>query len=440
MKQVLLVAQREFLTQVKNKSFIIMTVLSPLLIILAIGAVVWFSMANEEHKNIAVVDESGLFFTELKSTPTTSYLFYTKNELNSIKDTLNGSKFLNALLHIPLVSKTDLSPLDKHTQLFTNGNLGMEERTKIKLTLDKKAEEMLLQNKGVDPEVIYNTKSNIKLNVYNVKDGKEDSGLAVKIGLSAFLCYIIFTFIMIYGVRVMRSVVEEKQNRVIEIIISSVKPFELMMGKIIGTTLVATTQFAIWIAITLILVTIFPAIMAARMSMMTENLPEEASATLGENPDIMHQINNISTTLLSLNYPVIIIAFIGFFILGYLFYSSIFAAIGSAVDNDTDTQQFTFLPLVPMMVGLYGSFTTLQNPDGPVAFWLSMFPLTSPISMMTRIPFDVPVWQLALSLGILIVSTLIMIFIAARIYRVGILMFGKKPTIKEMIKWINYKN
>ena len=155
MKQVLLVAQREFLTQVKNKSFIIMTVLSPLLIILAIGAVVWFSMANEEHKNIAVVDESGLFFTELKSTPTTSYLFYTKNELNSIKDTLNGSKFLNALLHIPLVSKTDLSPLDKHTQLFTNGNLGMEERTKIKLTLDKKAEEMLLQNKGVDPEVIY---------------------------------------------------------------------------------------------------------------------------------------------------------------------------------------------------------------------------------------------------------------------------------------------
>lgn len=438
MKQVFLVAHREFLTQVKNKSFIIMTVLSPLLIVLAIGAVVWFSMANKENKNIAVVDESGLFITSFKSTPNTSYSFYTEQEMKSVKDTLNGSEYTNALLHIPKGNVENLNQIQANTQLYTNGNLGMDERLAIKSTIDKKIEELKLNNKGVDTKVLDESKSNINLKVFNVKEGKEDSGIAIKVGLSAFLCYVIFMFIMIYGVRVMRSVVEEKQNRVVEIIISSVKPFELMMGKILGTTMVATTQFIIWIAMTLILALIFPALVAARMDMATATLPQ--TEELAQNPDVLNQINNISATLFDMNYPLIISAFIGFFILGYLFYSSIFAAIGSAVDNDTDTQQFTFLPLVPMMVGLYGSFSTLQNPDGPVAFWLSMFPLTSPISMMTRLPFDVPVWQLILSLVILAASTVLMVWIAARIYRVGILMFGKKPTFKEMLKWINYKN
>lgn len=441
MKQIFLVAYREFLTQVKNKSFLIMTIMSPLLIILAIGAIVWFSLINQEHKNIAIVDESALFVTSFKSSANTSYSFYTPEEMKNIQDTLNGSEYLNALLHIPAGNESNLDNIKTNTQLYTNGNLGMDERLHIKSTIDNKIEDIELNNRGLDTKAIEDAKSNISMKIFNVKEGKEDSGLAIKVGLSMFLCYIIFMFIMIYGVRVMRSVVEEKQNRVVEIIISSVKPFELMMGKILGTTMVATTQFLIWIAMTMILALAFPAIMASRMTMMTDALPEsDEMNSLANQADILNEINTISTTLLDLNYPLIISAFIGFFVLGYLFYSSIFAAIGSAVDNDTDTQQFTFLPLVPMMVGLYGSMSTVQNPDGPVAFWLSMFPLTSPISMMTRLPYDVPVWQLLLSLTILAISTVLMIWLAARIYRVGILMFGKKPTFKEMLKWINYKN
>ncbi|WP_395091509.1 ABC transporter permease [Vaginella massiliensis] len=441
MKQILLVAYREFLTQIKNKSFIIMTIMSPLLIILAIAAIVWFSVINKQHQNIAVVDESSLFITSFKSDANTSYSFYSKDEFNSIKDTLNGSEYVSALLHIPVGNETNLNAIKTNTQLYTNGNLGMDERLAIKTVIDKKIEEMELHNRGVDAKAIENSKSNIALKIFNVKEGKEDNGLAVKVGLSMFLCYIIFMFIMIYGVRVMRSVVEEKQNRVVEIIISSVKPFELMMGKILGTTMVATTQFIIWIAMTLILALAFPALMASRIEMNQGSLAANSDMeNLTNNSDVLEQINSVSMALLDLNYPLIIFAFIGFFILGYLFYSSIFAAIGSAVDNDTDTQQFTFLPLVPMMIGLYGSMSTVQNPDGPVAFWLSMFPLTSPISMMTRLPYDVPFWQILLSLSILAISTILMIWIAARIYRVGILMFGKKPSLKEMLKWINYKN
>ncbi|MEG0697395.1 MAG: ABC transporter permease, partial [Algoriella sp.] len=237
--------------------------------------------------------------------------------------------------------------------------------------------------------------------------------MELKIGLSMFLTYIIFMFVMIYGVKVMRSIVEEKNNRVVEIIISSVKPFELMMGKIVGTTMVALTQFGIWIGMTLVLLLAFPAIAASRMD-MTQQMMNQAQVAEA-NPDMMQKMTEVSEVLMSFNYPLIIFAFIAYFILGYLFYSSIFAAIGSAVDNDTDTQQFTYFPLVPMMVGLYGSMTTFENPDGPVAFWLSMVPLTSPISMITRIPFDVPMWQLALSLSILLISTIFMIYIAGKI-------------------------
>ncbi|WP_291066751.1 MULTISPECIES: ABC transporter permease [unclassified Empedobacter] len=439
MKNIFLVAQREFFSQVKNKAFIVMTFLSPLLIVGA-GAVIFFlsSANNSEVKNIAIVDESTEFVTSFKSTKQMMFSIYTPQELKSIKDTLKGSEYLNAILHIPKNTDGNYDNIEKNTELITNGNLGITDREKLSRTISDKIVKEKQAKSGIDKAALEASKARVNLNVFNVTDGKEDKGMELKIGLSMFLTYIIFMFVMIYGVKVMRSVVEEKNNRVVEIIISSVKPFELMMGKILGTTMVAVTQFAIWIGMTMGLLILFPTIAASRMDMSQQMMNQ---AQLAEtNPDMMQKVTEISEVLLTFNYPLIIFAFISYFILGYLFYSSVFAAIGSAVDNDTDTQQFTYFPLVPMMIGLYGSMTTFENPDGPVAFWLSMIPLTSPISMITRIPFDVPIWQLALSLFLLLISTIFMVYIAGKIYRIGILIYGKKPTVKEMVKWISYKN
>jgi ABC-2 type transport system permease protein len=439
MKNIFLIAQREFFSQVKNKAFIVMTFLSPLLIVGA-GAVIFLlsSANNSELKNIAIVDESSEFITSFKSSKQMMYSIYTPQELDAIKDTLKDSKYLNAILHIPKNTDGTYLNIEKNTELITNGNLGISDREKLTRVISDKIEKDKQTKLGINEKALENSKANVNLNIFNVSDGKADKGMELKIALAMFLTYIIFMFVMIYGVKVMRSIVEEKNNRVVEIIISSVKPFELMMGKIFGTTLVALTQFAIWIGMTMGLLLIFPAIAASRMD-MTQQMMNQAQVAEA-NPDMMQKVTEISEVLLTFNYPLIIFAFIAYFILGYMFYSSVFAAIGSAVDNDTDTQQFTYFPLVPMMIGLYGSMTTFENPDGPVAFWLSMIPLTSPISMITRIPFDVPIWQLALSLFLLLISTIFMVYVASKIYRIGILIYGKKPTIKEMIKWISYKN
>lgn len=439
MGNIFLIATREFFSQVKNKAFIIMTFLSPLLIVGAGGVVFWLSLTNNsEVKNIAVIDESAQFVTSFKSDENMIFNIYTPAEAKAIKDTLPGSEYLTALLEIPANTDGDFKTIEKQTTLSTNGNLGLTDREKITKMMTSKIEEYRLANSGIDQASLDATNAKVKLNIFNVKEGKEDKGLELKVALSGALTYIIFMFIMIYGVKVMRSVVEEKNNRVVEIIISSVKPFELMLGKILGTTMVAVTQFAIWITMTIGLLTIFPAIAASRMDMAQEMVNQQEM--MDTKPELMQMVAETSEVLLSFNYPLIIFTFITYFILGYLFYSSIFAAIGSAVDNDTDTQQFTYFPLVPMMIGLYGSFTTLQNPDGPVAFWLSMIPFTSPISMITRIPFDIPIWELVLSITILLISTIGMVFVASKIYRIGILIYGKKPTVKEMLKWITYKN
>lgn len=439
MKNIFLIAGREFFSQVKNKAFVIMTIVSPLLIAVAGGVIFWLSATNNsETKNIAVIDESAQFVTTLKSTDQMVFSFYTPEEEQAIKDTLSGSEYLNALLHIPANVDGNFQTIEKQTTMSTNGNLGIADREKISNLMAKQIEKYRLAHSGIDEESLNKTTAKVKLNVFNVKEGKEDKGVELKVALSGALTYIIFMFIMIYGVKVMRSVVEEKNNRVVEIIISSVKPFELMLGKILGTTMVAVTQFAIWIGMTLGILIAFPALAASRMDMAQQMVSQPE--LMETNPELIQMFSETSEILMSFNYPLIIFTFITYFVLGYLFYSSIFAAIGSAVDNDTDTQQFTYFPLIPMMIGLYGSFTTLQNPDGPVAFWLSMVPFTSPISMITRIPFDIPLWELALSIFILFISTIGMVFIASKIYRIGILIYGKKPTLKEMLKWITYKN
>lgn len=419
MKNIILIAKREFLTQVKKKSFVILTLLMPLLII-GFGVVVsMIFQANKAENTISVIDKSGFLKGKLNSDEELTYQFEDESQEDNLRKKLKNEKEIDGFLIIPKVE--DYRQLENGLELQTNQNMGYEVRGRIIDDISEVIRANKIKDLGVDTSQIQDLDKKVKLNVINVlesENSEDELFIGVKTGLSMLLMYVIFIFILMYGVRVMRGVLEEKNNRVVEILISSVKPFELMMGKILGVTGVALVQFLIWIAM---VVGSFIFIGSPNSGMM---------ATSGD------EVKMILTLVKEIDYGMILFAFVMYFILGYLFYSSMYAAIGSAVDNETETQQFTMIMTVPMLLGLYGSLTIANNPDGMVSFWLSMIPFTSPMAMIARIPFGVPIWQLALSLGILLISVLGMIFVASKIYRIGILMYGNKVTMKDLWKWI----
>ena len=417
MKNIILIAKREFFTQVKKKSFIILTLLTPLLIIVFGGVVSLMFQANETQMQISVIDKSGLFKDRLKSDQNIHYVFSSEETEKSLIKALETTEEMNGVMIIP---KKEIHELENSIEILTNKNLSNEARRNIAGNISEIIKAEKINALGISTAQIEDLNKGVNLHVVNVleKEKKQDSFLVgVKSGLSMFLMYCVFTFIMMYGIRVMRSVLEEKNNRVVEILISSVKPFELMMGKILGVTGVALVQFGVWVVM----------IFASVMTLGSSNVGMVSGVA---------EVQMVLSALSQINYGLILFVFVIYFLLGYLFYSAMYAAIGSAVDNETETQQFTLFAILPMMLGFYGSITIMNNPDGPMSFWLSMIPFTSPIAMLARIPFDVPVWELVLSIGILLVSTLGMVFIASKIYRVGILMYGNKVTLKELWKWM----
>ena len=417
MKNIILIAKREFFTQVKKKSFIILTLLTPLLIIVFGGVVSLMFQANETQMQISVIDKSGLFKDRLKSDQNIRYVFSSEETEKSLIKALETTEEMNGVMIIP---KKEIHELENSIEILTNKNLSNEARRNIAGNISEIIKAEKINALGISTVQIEDLNKGVNLHVVNVleKEKKQDSFLVgVKSGLSMFLMYCVFTFIMMYGIRVMRSVLEEKNNRVVEILISSVKPFELMMGKILGVTGVALVQFGVWVVM----------IFASVMTLGSSNVGMVSGVA---------EVQMVLSALSQVNYGLILFVFVIYFLLGYLFYSAMYAAIGSAVDNETETQQFTLFAILPMMLGFYGSITIMNNPDGPMSFWLSMIPFTSPIAMLARIPFDVPVWELVLSIVILLVSTLGMVFIASKIYRVGILMYGNKVTLKELWKWL----
>lgn len=434
MNNIFLITKREFLTQVKKKSFVILTLLAPVMII-AFGAVIGLMFkANESHNIIEVVDNSGIFEGKLKSTEQLKYVFVPvqdeKTKVNSLKD----NKDVDGILILPQMTSNNFDDLEKNSRLLINTKLGFDTKQDINADISNVIKKEKIKQLGIAESQLDNLDKNFSLKTINVNDNdKEDSNLSfgVKTVLSMGLMYVTFMFIIIYGVRVMRSVLEEKNNRVVEIIISSVKPFELMMGKILGVTMVALTQFVIWITMSVV----GALFLNTGFSTLQKNIPAGGESALNKF-DILKTGSEISHTLLELNFPLIIFVFIIYFLLGYIFYSSVYAAIGSAVDNETETQQFTLFAILPLSLGMYGSFSVMNNPDGPLGVWLSIIPFTSPVAMIARIPFGVPAWQIALSIFLLLVTTIFMIFLAGKIYRVGILMHGNKATLKELWKWI----
>ncbi len=439
MSKLNLIIKREYNAKVRNKSFIVMTILAPFLMV-GMGLLIFYlSKANDSDiKKIAFVDESGL----LKENPFEDTKMVHYEDLsalgeNEAKEKVNDDDYYG-LLTIPKQDSLELLAKDIHFYSKKSPNMMMVQ------TLEKKLEHSIRTKKlhrlGIDVNKINSAKIKAEIQLANFsgeKTSKEMNWVKIMIGSTAG--YMIMMFIIIFGNSVMRSVIEEKTSRIIEVIISSIKPFQLMMGKIIANALAGLTQFAIWGILVVILSLIVSVVFGVSFTeMQTAKLsPEQIEiakgmADVSKMQSIINEVRQLP--LLSM-----LIYFILYFLGGYLLYSSLYAAIGAAVDSETDTQQFMMPVITPLMLGVYVGFASVMNdPHGPVAVIFSMIPLTSPIVMLMRIPFGVPPIQIAISLVLLVITFLLIVWMAAKIYRVGILMYGKKPSYKELFKWMKY--
>lgn len=424
-----LIIKREYKARVSNRSFIVMTFLSPIIAVGMIFLIVYLTQINQDgQRTIVVVDDSGLFYKEFENTQDINYVDLSPIGLDNALESVHKNGYFG-LLYIPENVKNQPSTVrffGSEVPGFTTLD-GMEEQIEKKLTDEK------LVDRGVDLDMIEESKTLVSINIENFT-GERTSKVSnwIKAGFGGGAGYLLMMFIIIYGNMVMRSVIEEKTNRIIEVIISSVKPFKLMMGKIIGTTLAGITQFTIWIILGGVL--LFALVSFLGIDATSGQVPLGNMAATD-----LDKIELIILDILKLPLITLAIFFIIYFIGGYFLYSSIYAAIGAAVDSETDTQQFMLPLIMPLMLAIYvGFFAVIDNPDGIVAVVFSYIPLTSPIVMLMRIPFGVAWWELAISVSILIASFMFTVWIGSKIYRVGILMYGKKPTYKELLKWLKY--
>lgn len=416
MHKIWLIIKREYLVRVRKKSFIIMTILGPLL--MAALMIIPIYLANEsQEKRLIAVNQQVEFLLE-----DTKFLHFT-----TIPD-LEATNLSKDFSQSPYYALLYLEE-DKFT-LYSNQQISLSVSQNIQRQLEQIIEINNLKRAGINPKLIEDSKADIEIVTKIVKkDGSSTkSHSEASMGIGFISGILIYLFIFMYGTMVMRGVIEEKTSRIVEVIISSVKPFQLMMGKIIGVAIVGLTQFILWILLTIILSTI-----AEITFLDTSNM----SAQIGtdEQSIILSQVASITG---SINLTQILFCFLFYFLAGYLMYSSLFAAVGSAVDAEADTQQFILPITIPLILSFILIQPIMDTPDGALAFWMSIIPFTSPVIMMVRLPFGVPTWELLLSMGVLISTFLSTTWLAGRIYRIGILMYGKKASYKELWKWIRY--
>ena len=441
MKKIALIISREYLSRVKKKSIIIMTFLGPILIGGMYAIAIWLAVNADEmnqKKNVYVIDETEQFKDHFRDSKSLSFQYVNSN-LDSTKKLIEGDED-SYVLYIPNLTK-DLSGV----QLYSTKQASISVVSYIEKEIESELKDKKLVENGISRDILKSLDMDVSLNTIRLTDKGEESGSAgASFGIGMFASVLIYLFIFLYGVQVMRGVIEEKNNRIVEVIISSVKPFQLMMGKIIGIALVGLTQFVLWVVLTTTISGIVTQKLSSKMTSTTEQTTGVAVGAGASAFDQSKQMSGndaaqIMDAINTINFPLLIGTFIFYFLGGYLLYSALFAAIGSAVDNESETQQFMFPVTIPLIFSfVLSSSAVANNPDGPIAFWMSMIPLTSPIVMMVRIPFGVPVWQLVLSMVLLILGFMGTVWVAAKIYRTGILMYGKKVTFKELYKWLRY--
>jgi ABC-2 type transport system permease protein len=391
---------------------------------------------NDKERTIAVLDETGVLSDVFANTEHTTYTILTDTSLEIAKE-LTKSKEDFGLLYIE--KSSDPTNVLSRVQFFSDESPSLGIMSSLEEKIEKKLSDNKLFNDGVDLEKIAASKTSITIaqeTFTGEKTSKIDSYLKLAFGGAAG--YLLFMFIIIYGNMIMRSVIEEKTSRIIEVIISSVKPIQLMMGKIIGTSLAGITQFAIWVLLGSVLMLVLSAILGVSITELQTPQQDIMNEAM-QNPKIANEIQLGLQSFFNLPIGNLVVAFMFFFIGGYLLYSSLYAAVGAAVDNETDTQQFMMPILMPLILAVYvGIFTVIEDPHGTVSTVFSFIPFTSPVVMLMRIPFGVPIWQQVLSFAILVCTFVFTVWFAAKIYRVGILMYGKKPSYKELYKWIKY--
>ena len=433
-----LIIKREFIAKVRNKSFIVMTFLSPLLFVGIALFVGYLSSMKADTKQIAIHDESGKFVGEFLAQNKTSeeynYLDLSAVDLPTLKKNIIDETY-EGVLFIPKAKNN--TTLENQIQFISNESPSISFVEKTQEVIAKKMTLTNLEEAHLDTLAIHQAEAKVTINLKKASGEQSLKGLnEIKIAIGGAFGYLIMMFIIIYGNMVMRSVIEEKTNRIIEIIISSVKPFQLMMGKIIGTSLAGILQFFIWAIIGLSLLFSASVFFGANVG-ATNQIPPEMMQSAQQ--ELATTAQMYITEIWNLPIATILICFVIYFIGGYFLYSSFYASIGAAVDNETDSQQFLLPIIMPLVLGVYiGFFTVVNDPHGTVATVFSMVPLTSPIVMLMRIPFGVPLWQIALSITILFATFFLVVWFASKIYRVGILMYGKKPTWKELYRWLKY--
>lgn len=433
-----IIIKREYMTRVRKRSFIILTILTPILFaaLMVLPAILMEkSESLEKQKSIAVLDETNIFYGKLENTDANVFLFV-ENEPETLKELVKEGVY-DAFLYIPATSFS----VPVNAKLYSERQMSMNLTSHIKTMMKKEIEHQKLMASGIDPAIVKSATTDINVQTIRFSDGEgEDEEKAIhaefEFMLGMFLATLIYFIIFLFGNNVMRGVIEEKTNRIIEVIVSSVKPFELMMGKIIGLALVGLTQMLLWVVITLILYFGFVSMTGTpQVSPAGTVMTEQIGSAAGSDTEMVQEVLEIVN---SVNFSAILWSFVAFFIGGYLLYAAMFAAAGSAVDSETDSQQFTLPISIPLILGIVCSASIANSPDSSLAVWLSMIPFTSPVAMMLRVPFGVPYWQVGVSLSILYISFIIMTWVAAKIYRTGILMYGKKITYKELWKWLRY--
>ena len=452
MNKISVIIKREYVTRVRKKSFIIMTVLAPVLMA-ALFIVPALVMTNQDKqlKKIAVIeDKTDLFQNVIPDTKDAKFVYLKNTSVEDLKKSFEQAGYYGILYLSP-----ELIHVPNAIQLISKKQPPIGLLDHISSSLEKYIERTKLLAYKIEnlDQIMKEVKTTVSIQTIKIDDKGvvKETSTGISMALAYIGGFLMYMLVFLFGAQVMRGVIEEKTSRVVEVIISSVKPIQLMMGKIIGIALVGLTQFLIWIMLT------FAIVMVVKSSVMpngavkeiTRNVPQNLMNTNNPQISVNGETNNpasayspefakIFSNALNQPWGLIIICFIFYFITGYLLYASVFAAIGSAVDNETETQQFMLPVTIPIILALFVAMGTMQNPESQLSFWFSMIPLTSPIVMMARIPFGVPYWQLAVSMFVMLITFWAFVWMAAKIYRTGILMYGKKTSWKEMWKWLRY--
>lgn len=447
------------MTRVKKKSFLLTTFLAPIFLaaMMILPSVIMF-MAEDKGKQVAVIDQSGIVMPYMIDTDAVDYTDYSGRSADSLK-TRFKELGLDALV---LVSPLDSVSRTVSVSAFSSKPISMDMKDAISRNVNEAIEEYRLAAYDIDglKQIMEDVQADIPVSTYTLEDDGEEkiTSSEVYMFVSLIFSIIIYMFIAMFSGMVMQSVIEEKSSRVVEVLVSSVKATELMFGKIIGVACVALTQFFLWVVLTGILVVGAGAVigfdsLAGSATVQTEQMAQMTEG-LGVDPEVMAQSSMtpqmempsgenemaaVIQTLRDIDYPMLLISFVVYFVLGYLLYASLFAAIGSAVENEADTQQLQIPVTIPLLLAFFIAFYAFKAPDSQIVFWGSMIPFTSPIVMLARIPFGVPVWEIVVSVALLLVTFVGIAWMSAKIYRIGILMFGKKTTFKDLYKWLKQK-